>query len=66
MSRYFEDKKLRFQVKVLHGVTTFNDDIGKTGELIHLDETEGIVRMDGSNYLKVFQLRFLASIPTYM
>lgn len=47
------------QVKVILG-----EDREATGELISIDDKDGIVRMDLDNQLKIHQLRFLGRIAT--
>ena len=46
-----------FQVKVILG-----EDRESTGELISIDDKDGIVRMDHDKQLKILQLRFLGKI----
>lgn len=47
------------KVKVILG-----EDRETTGELISIDDKDGIVRMDVDNQLKILQLRFLGKIAT--
>ncbi|CAK8694828.1 transcription elongation factor SPT5-like isoform X2 [Clavelina lepadiformis] len=47
------------KVKVILG-----EDRETTGELISIDDKDGIVRMDHDNQLKILQLRFLGKIST--
>ena len=47
------------QVKVILG-----EDRESTGELISIDDKDGIVRMDLDKQLKILQLRFLGKIAT--
>ena len=47
------------QVKVILG-----EDREATGELISIDDKDGIVRMDLDNQLKIHQLRFLGRVAT--
>lgn len=47
------------KVKVILG-----EDREMTGELISIDDKDGIVRMDADNQLKILQLRFLGKIAS--
>ena len=47
------------QVKVILG-----EDREATGELISIDDKDGIVRMDADKQLKILQLRYLGTIAT--